>query len=174
MVKRVALIIADGSEEIEAITPADVIRRAGAECVVFSVSGEYVRGSHGIVIKADKLINQLNMDEFDAVVIPGGMPGAVNIAGNSAAVKAIARAAGEGKTVAAICASPAVVLEGNGLLKAEKATCYPAPNFISALGEKYTGNDVESCGNFITANGPRAAMAFSLEICKKLGITPGF
>ena len=67
-----------------------------------------------------------------------------------------------------------VVLEENGLLKAEKATCYPAPNFISALGEKYTGKDVESCGNFITANGPRAAMAFSLEICKKLGITPGF
>ena len=171
---RAAVIIADGSEEVEALTPVDVLRRAGAECVLFSVSGEYICGSHGIVVKADKLVEALRMEEFDAIVIPGGMPGAKNIAANRTVKSAIAKAIEAGKIVASICASPAVVLAENGLLHAEKATCYPAPGFIAAIGSRYVEEEVVLSGNFITANGPRAAMKFACEICDKLGITPRF
>ena len=171
---KAAVLIADGSEEIEAITPVDVLKRAGAECVLFSVCGEYVQGSHGIVIKADKTVDKLDMSEFDIIIIPGGLLGATNIAKSADAKRAIVKAITERKYIAAICASPAVVLAEKGLLLAKKATCYPAERFISALEEKYTGAETTVSGIFITASGPRAAMKFALEICKTLGITPKF
>ena len=117
---KAAVLIADGSEEIEAITPVDVLKRAGAECVLFSVCGEYVQGSHGIVIKADKTADKLDMSEFDVLIIPGGLLGATNIAKSADAKRAIVKAITERKYVAAICASPAVVLAENGLLLAKK------------------------------------------------------
>lgn len=169
---KAAVIIANGSEEIEALTPVDVLRRAGVSCDIVSVSGEFVVGSHGITIKADLIAEKVDFDAYDAIIVSGGMPGAINMSEDTAVLNAIGRAAKAGKIVAAICASPAVVLARNGLLATEKATCYPAQDFISALGDKYTGKDVQVSENFITANGPRAAMAFALEICKKLGVTP--
>lgn len=172
--KKIAVFIADGSEEIEALTPVDVIRRTGAVCHTYSVNGQSVKGSHGIEIKADFTVDMLDADNYDALVIPGGMPGAVNIAKSKDATAAIEKAINCGKIVAAICASPAVVLGGNGLLACEKATCYPAPDFIGALGEKYTGANVEKCANFITANGPKSAMEFSLAICAALELQPKF
>ena len=78
------------------------------------------------------------------------------------------------KLVSAICASPAVVLANRCLLNGKKATCYPAEQFIKALGDLYTGADVEVDGNLITANGPKSAMKFSLEICRYLAVEPKF
>ena len=172
--KKIAVILANGTEEIEGITPIDVLRRAGATCDVVSVSGEYIAGSHGITVKADMLIENIDVDGYDAVVIPGGMPGAVNISSNFHAVRFIKKMVDSGKVVAAICASPAVVLARHDLLHGKKATCYPAEDFISSINfdGEYTGADVECDGNLITANGPRAAMEFSLEIAKVLGLTP--
>ena len=172
--KKVAVFFANGTEEIEGLTPVDVIRRAGAECDIVSVSGLKPIGSHGIEIKADLLVEDANLDGYDALVIPGGMPGAVNISNCTIAVKAIENALKNNKLVCAICASPAVVLADNNLLFVEKATCYPFEKFIILLGDKYTGQDVCVCENVITANGPKSAMAFSLEICKALSITPKF
>ncbi len=172
--KKFALLISDGSEEIEALTPVDILRRAGIVCDVFSVCKEFIKGSHGIVIKADKLINELCIEEYDGLIIPGGMPGAKIIADNITAKNAINVAVQGGKLVAAICASPAVVLAENGFLKCKKATCYPAENFVFALKEKYVEKDVVVDGNFITANGPKSAMSFSFAICDYFNLTPKF
>ncbi len=172
--KKIAVFIADGSEEIEALTPVDVLRRTGASVDLISVGSEYITGSHGIVIKADKVIEKAELNGYDCLVIPGGMPGAVNIASCNKAVLGISMALDTGKPVGAICASPAVVLAGNNILGYRKATCYNAPDFVQALGENYTGADVENDRGLITANGPKSAMAFSLEIARELGLEPKF
>lgn len=171
---KIAVLFANGTEEIEALTPVDVLRRAGVSCDLVSVSGSFPVGSHEITVKADKTIEEVNLLDYDGVVIPGGMPGAVNISNCKKAIDGIKGLLDSGKLVSAICASPAVVLADNGLLTAEKATCYPAPQFINSLKEKYTGEAVEVDNNVITANGPKSAMAFSLAICESLGVKAKF
>lgn len=171
---KIAVLFANGTEEIEALTPVDVLRRAGVECEIVSVSGLNPVGSHGIEIKADSTIENSTLSDYDGVVIPGGMPGATNISNCKKAINGIKDLLKKGALVSAICASPAVVLAENGLLNDKRATCYPAPQFIKALGDKYTASDVERDKSLITANGPKSAMAFSLEICKFLGVSPKF
>lgn len=165
---RIAVLIANGTEEIEVITPIDALRRGGAKVDVLSVNEDMLTCSHGVVIKADDLVSNADRDAYDGVVIPGGMPGATNVSQNEDAVNLIKSVKKRGKMVAAICASPAVVLAAHGLIEGLKATCYPAPEFIAALGESYTGKDVEVDNNVITANGPKAALEFSKAICEYL------
>ena len=167
--KKIAVLFANGTEEIEGITPVDILRRAGATCDIVSVSESIINGSHGIKIVADKLIDQINIDDYDGIVIAGGMPGATNISNCQKAVSDIKKADKDGKLVGAICASPAVVLARHGLIK-EKATCYPAPEFINALGDSYIESDVVVCQNIVTANGPKSALKFAFEIVKWLGL----
>lgn len=172
--KKIAVIFADGTEELEALTPVDVLRRAGACVEIVSVSGKTPVGSHDIQIVTDKLVNEVDFSSYDGIVIPGGMPGAINIANDEMVVDALEEMVRDNKLVASICASPAIVLAKHDLLRDKKATCYPAPDFIKALGKSYTGTDVEIDGNLITANGPKSAMKFSLAICDYLGLTPKF
>ncbi len=173
--KNIAVIFACGTEELEALTPVDVLIRAGVHCDIVSVSGEFPKGSHGITVKADKTVESVDFNDYDGIVIPGGMPGATNISKNAKVVLAIADMLKKGKLVASICASPAVVLAENNLIKGKKVTCYPAKDFIDALKDNdYTGTDVEVDKNLITANGPKSAFAFSIKICEFLGVTPKF
>lgn len=169
-------MLANGCEEIEALTPVDVVRRAGGECTSFSVTGsEIVVGSHGIRIIADALLQSFDPHEYDAIVLPGGMPGAKVLGECKAVIDAVNAFDAQGKVVAAICAAPAVVLGINGLICGRRVTCYPADVFINVLDDaEYTGADVVVDGNLITANGPKSAMRFALEICRALGINPEF
>ena len=167
--KKIAVLFADGTEEIEGVTPVDILRRAGAECDIVSVNDRIINGSHNIKILADKLIDEINIDDYDGIVIAGGMPGATNISNCQKAVSDITKANEQGKLVGAIGASPAVVLARHGLIK-DKATCYPAPEFIKALGDSYIESDVVVCQNIITANGPKSALKFAFEIVKWLGL----
>ena len=171
---KIAVIFADGTEEIEALIPVDVFRRAGAACDIVSVSGSSPKGSHGIRVFSDRLAEETDFSVYDAIVIPGGMPGANNISKSEKVVSAIRAALKNNRLIAAICASPAVVLAANGLLLSDSATCYPADVFISLLGDKYSGKDVDVSGNIITANGPLSAMKFAFAICEKLGVEPKF
>ena len=173
---KVAVVFANGTEEIEALTPVDIIRRCeGALCDIVSVEGEFPKGSHGIEVRADKLSTQTDFSIYDAIVIPGGMPGAVNIANDKKVLDALKQAFEKNKVVASICASPAVVLADNGFINGKKATCYPAEVFLQKMKDCiYTGADVEVDGKLITANGPKSAMVFALEICKALGLQPKF
>ncbi|MBE7086678.1 MAG: DJ-1/PfpI family protein [Clostridiales bacterium] len=171
MIKAIVLI-SDGSEEIESVTPIDVLRRAGVTVDVASVTGLNIVGSRGIKIQADKLVCDVDFADYDCVVVPGGMPGARIISENALAVKGIKEALFGGKVVGAICASPAVVLGENNLLGGKSATCFPAPDFIKVLGDRYTGKDVEVDGNLVTANGPLSAMEFALKLCEVLKVQP--
>ena len=173
--KKIAVIIANGSEEIEALTPVDVLRRAGVDCKLVSVSGEFPEGSHKITVKADLTVEHVDFSTFDGIVIPGGMPGATNIASCEKVVSATKEMLKNGKLVASICASPAVVLAQKGLVDGKKLTCYPAPQFLDVLKNcEYTAENVTVDGNLITANGPKSAMEFSLKICEFLGVKAGF
>lgn len=170
---KIAVIFACGTEEIEGITPIDVLKRAGVDCKIVTVGEQTIVGSHGIKIQGDMTTDELDMQGFDGIVIPGGMPGATNIANDNSVIKAILIANEQNKMVAAICASPAVVLANLGILNGKKATCYPAQDFIQKL-DFYTAKNVEMDGNIITANGPKSAMEFSLKICEYLGVQPKF
>ena len=172
--KKIAVIIANGSEEIETLTPLDVLRRAGVYCDLISVGGKNPTCSHSVTILADKTIENIDFSVYDGIIIPGGMPGATNIANDQKVVCAIKEFSKNGKLVAAICASPAVVLAANGVVDGKRATCYPVDDFIKMMGESYVGGSVVIEKNIITANGPKAAFEFSMAICDFLGVEAKF
>lgn len=159
----VYVFFADGFEEVEAFTPVDVLRRAGANVQMVSVtSGEIVTGAHGVPVLCDKNIE--NCDFFDAelILLPGGMPGAASLGECEDLRRLILNFAKAGKPMAAICAAP-MVLGKLGLLKGRKATCYPG--FEEYLeGAEYTAALVERDGNIITGKGPGAAMDFAFAV----------
>lgn len=164
--KKALLILADGFEEVEAIFPCDLLRRAGAQVDLACVSGPCAKGSHGIEIKGCISIEDAP-GPYDLVIIPGGMPGASNIASSWPANKAIVEASAQGAIIASICASPAVVLGPLGLLDGHKATCYPG------MGQAYPAFQFSSSrlvedGKLITASGPGAAEEFGLALVKAL------
>lgn len=167
--KKAVVVMADGFEEIEAVTAIDVLRRAGIFTETVSVCGKTVTGAHGIKIEADKTESETDFTDYDALVLPGGMPGAKILGECKKVVDAVCAFDARHKTVAAICAAPATVLGMNGLAAGRKITCFPAPAFINVLeGACYTAEKVTVDGNFITASGPEAATAFALEICRAL------
>ena len=117
--------LAEGFEEIEAITAADVLRRAGLDTRLVSVTGNRaVTGTHGIVLEADMLFEEADYSECNMIVLPGGLPGAYNLRDHQGLEKKIKEFASEGKGIAAICAAP-LVLGAHGILEGKKATIYP-------------------------------------------------
>ena len=172
--KNIAVILADGMEELEALTPVDVLRRASATVDTISIKDKIVTSSHGVGVVADKTLGDINLDLYDAIILPGGMPGAKNISENQTVVSAVKRALEQKRLVGAICASPAVILAKHSLLDGYTATCYPASDFINAVGERYLEQDVVTSKNLITANGPKSAFKFALAICEYLNLTPKF
>lgn len=163
----VYVFFADGFEEIEAFTAVDVIRRAGLNVEMVTVTpDEIVTGAHGVPVLCDKNIANCDFFDADMVVLPGGMPGAATLDKCDDLRKLILRFAQEDKPIAAICAAP-MVLGKLGLLKGKKATCYPGfEQFLE--GAECTGALVERDGNIITGKGPGAAMAFALAIVECL------
>lgn len=157
------VFFADGFEEIEASTCVDVMRRAGLNVEMVSVTpDEIVTGAHDVPVLCD--CNVVNCDFFDAdlVLLPGGMPGAATLDKCEELRKLLLRFAEEQKPIAAICAAP-MVLGKLGLLKGKKATCYP--DFEQYLeGADCTGAPVERDGNIVTGKSPAAAMEFALTI----------
>ncbi|USN99773.1 MAG: DJ-1/PfpI family protein [Phycisphaeraceae bacterium] len=162
------ILIAEGSEEIEAITPGDVLVRAGVAVTYAGEGALSMRGSRGLPLGADIAIGRLGDRLFDAVVIPGGMKGAQNLA-SSADVSRIVRAhAAAGKVIAAICAAPAVVLTPLGLLEGRRATCYPGLETRFGATTEHAPGDVVVDRTFITSRGPGTAMAFALCLAAML------
>lgn len=172
--KQIVVFLADGFEEIEALSPVDYLRRAGAE-VITAATGKTaveVNGAHGIKVLADTTLDEyLNGMESlpDAVVCPGGMPGAANIAACSKAVELIRRMNESGRLVAAICAAPAIVLPATGSLEGKEWTCYPgmqsnAGEFVSLYKNEVFVTDK----NLVTGRGPGAAEQFAMELVRIL------
>jgi protein deglycase len=164
--KKVVLFLAEGFEEVEAITPADFLRRSGVDLILAGVTGKSVTGAHGIKIECDIEVSQLT-GEIDGVVIPGGMPGAANIASDEKTMNIIAAALDSGAMVGAICAAPAVVLGAKGLIEERKFTCYPSFE-TSFSGSVFSEERVVINGNLITSRGPGTAAEFSEALIEYL------
>ncbi len=172
---KIVVLFSNGTEEIESLTVVDVLRRAGVNCEIVSISGKNPVGSHKIGITADRVIEDISAEEYDGVIVPGGMPGSENISKNKPAIELIKTMKEKGNLVGAICAAPAVVLARHGFANGKRITCYPSDNFKSQLSSAvYTGADVEVDGNIITADGIKSAMKFAITICDYLGVKPKF
>lgn len=161
------LFLAEGFEEIEALAPLDILRRAGIEVETVSITdNQVVRGSHGVYVLADRILPALDWDDAEMIVLPGGLPGSTNLDACEELREGIMKLYGEGKPLAAICAAPQVY--GHlGILKGVRATCYPGVE-TELDGAVYTAARVEQDGQFITGNGPGAAMEFGYTIAESI------
>jgi len=166
MSKKVLVPLAPGFEEIEAITSIDVLRRAGIEVVTVSLNSIDVKGAHNIPVIADKRIKQIKIEEFDGILLPGGMPGAQNLKENSQILKFVRQINENKLMVAAICAAP-IVLETAGILENINATSYPS--FKKEVPScNYKEERVVKDGNIITSRGAGVALEFALEVVEYL------
>ena len=164
MKHKIALLLAKGFEEIEALTPIDVLRRVGCEVVTVGIGGREIVGAHGITVIADKSDSEVSPTEFTDVILPGGMPGAKNLDESDFCDKILAHVSILGGGIAAICASP-FILGKRGLLSGKRAVCYPG--FEGYLdGAVLLDAPVASDGKTVTAKGMGCALAFSKEILR--------
>jgi 4-methyl-5(b-hydroxyethyl)-thiazole monophosphate biosynthesis len=154
--------IADGTEELEAVSVIDTLRRAGVRVTVASVDGRQVTCSRGVVLVADALIGDCVRQTYDAIVLPGGMPGAEHLRDSTPLTFMLQQQHAHGRLLAAICASPAVVLQHHGLIGARRATCYPG--FEQELANVDRSGAVVVDGTCITSKGPGTALPFALAI----------
>lgn len=165
--KKIGIFMADGCEEIEGLTVVDIVRRAKMEIVMISITGKReVTSSHQVTFLTDALAAEVDYDTLDGIVLPGGMPGTLNLQADETVNKVIRQFAAEGRLVCAICAAPSV-LGAAGILEGKWATCHPG------FEEKLTGAKVEEKevvvdGNVITSRGMGTAIPFALSLVSQM------
>ena len=168
--KKVAILLADGFEEIEALTPKDVLSRAGFLCELVSIKeSNVVRSTHEVCVLADKTIDACgDFNEYDMIVLPGGMPGAKFLAESERVISIVKAFNNQGKYIGAICAAPALVLSRAGIASGRRVTSYPGmDNYLE--GSIYVEDHVVQDGNLITSRGPATAFAFAFKLVDCLG-----
>lgn len=163
MVPSVLVILAEGFEEIEAITPIDLLRRSGAKVTVAGLGSLTIHGAHGITVVCDRLLSECT-DEYDALVLPGGGEGSNNLASSFPVLELAIKTSHKG-VVAAICAAPAVVLGKTGLLEGRRVTGFPGSGFEGLVLED---EKVITDGPIITAQAAGSAVEFALAIIAKI------
>lgn len=164
--KKVAVLFHDGFEELEALSVVDVMRRANVICTMVGMDKLEVTSSHQIKIKMDQLFDQ-NINEYDAIVIPGGMPGASNLRDDQRVIELVKKFNLDKKIIGAICAGP-IVLQAADVISSKTVTCYPG--FEEQLtSANYQEALVQVDGNIVTGKGPAAALAFSYALLEVLG-----
>ena len=157
---KVAVILADGFEEIEALTVVDVLRRANITCHMVGFEAQ-VTGSHAIQVQADRVFDG-DLSDYDMIVLPGGMPGSAHLRDNEQLIAELQKCEQVGKKVAAICAAP-IVLNRAGLLKDKVFTCYDGVQEQIADGH-YRKETVVVDGQLTTSRGPATALAFAYNL----------
>ena len=164
---KAGIFFAEGYEEIEALTVVDLCRRAGVEICMISVTGnDSVTESHGICVKMDALLKEVDFSGLDMLILPGGMPGTKNLEGCAPLMEQLDRFYADGKWVAAICAAPSI-FGHRGYLEGREAVCYPS--FEGELaGARVLSKKAAADGNVITGRGMGCAIAFGLTIVEKL------
>ena len=164
--KKVAVIFADGFEEIEGVSIVDVLRRGGVDAVMIGLDKNSIIGSHGIRINTDATLYDLKVDEYDMLVLPGGQPGVSNIESNLKMREIIKQFDKKGKFIAAVCAAP-IALDAAEIVRGE-FTCYPGCENAVRGGKYVSDKNIVLSGNIITSRGPATAMEFALELVKIL------
>jgi 4-methyl-5(b-hydroxyethyl)-thiazole monophosphate biosynthesis len=165
MSKKILVPLAQGLEEVEAITIIDILRRGGLEVITVGLDTLTILGSHNITIMADQLLSEIDPEDFDGVVLPGGMPGTLNLKANDNIDIILKNFFQKNKFIGAICAAP-MVLEKAGVLENKKFTIHPG--VIDDISLKPINSPVVEDGNIITGQASGAATAFALKIVEKL------
>ena len=167
MSAKVLVPLAEGFEEIEALTVVDVLRRGGVEVVTASVDGaREVQGAHGITVAADAAFDAAAEDVFNAMVLPGGGLGTENLRNSEAVIERLRRQKAEGGLICAICAAPTVLVAAEVLEPEQHVTCYPT--CMMDLDRKSANVPVVADGNVITGQAPGASMLFALVVLQAL------
>ena len=163
----VYVFFADGFEEVEALTPVDYMRRAGIDVVTLGAGNKYIRGAHDITIECDDLIENVTVtSDLQGIVLPGGMPGTINLENNQYVQKFIDFCVENNKMIAAICAAPSILGHKN-ILKGKNAVCFPGFEkdlYGAEIADKFSVTD----GNIITAKGAGSATEFAFDIIRYL------
>lgn len=161
------VFLADGFEEVEALTAVDLLRRCELDVKTVGIGREAIRGSHGILVQSDLSDKDCVLDEnVEMIVLPGGMPGTLNLERSATVQNAVDFCMNNGKYVAAICAAPSI-LGHKGILDGKKATCYAG--FETQLGNaEISTENVCVCENIITSKGPGTSMEFALKLVEVL------
>lgn len=162
----VYVFLADGCEEIEALCPVDVLRRAGFDTKTVGVTGNTVTGSHNIEIKADIAISDAAFDNLEGVILPGGMPGTLNLEKDETVQKFIDFADKNNLLIGAICAAPSI-LGHKGILRDKKAVCFPGFE-DDLIGANVLNLPAVADGNIVTGKGAGAAFEFSFKVLEVL------
>jgi len=163
---KVCVLLANGFEDVEALTIIDVLRRAELDVVTAAVASGPVKSAHNVTVQADRNLADCAREPWDMVILPGGLPGATNLRDDPTVQELLKSQASQGKRIGAICAAP-IALGKAGLLKGKKATCYPG--FQDQLtGANFQEDPVVRDGNIITSRGPGTAFEFALQIVSDL------
>lgn len=160
------VFLANGFEECEALAPIDILRRAGFQLKTVGVNSKTVVGSHNIPVICDITTDDVTFEDLEAVILPGGMPGTINLENDKTVQAAIDYASKNGLLISAICAAPSI-LGHKGLLNNKNATCFPGFE-KDLLGAEYIDTAVVRDGNIITAKGAGVAFQFSFELLSYL------
>ncbi|NQJ71686.1 DJ-1/PfpI family protein [Streptococcus suis] len=163
---KVAVMLANGFEEIEALAPVDIFRRADFQCDMIGLTSIRVEGSHAIKVEADSLFDG-DLSQYDLIVLPGGMPGSLNLRDDDRLIAELQKAVTNGKRVAAICAAP-IVLDRAGLLAGRRYTCFPGKEADIASGS-HVENNVVVDGPIITSRGAGTSLEFAYKLVDLLG-----
>ncbi len=167
MMPKVLVPLAQGCEEIEAVTVIDLLRRAGLEVVVAGLAAGPVQASRGVVLLPDMTLEEALKQEYAMIVLPGGMPGSDHLKNDPRIRRLMQQMAATGKYVSAICAAP-MALHAAGLLEGKQATSFPGVLDRLPGSHRYTNNAVVVDGNIVTSRGPGTAMEFALTLIELL------
>lgn len=165
--KRVLVPLAEGFEEIEAVTIVDVLRRAGVDVTVAGLAAGPVRGSHGIALEADVTLDAVDPAEFDMIALPGGMPGTTHLMQDERVLAAVRALHARGRTTAAVCAAP-MVLAAAGVLDGVPVTSHPSVRGRLGQADVRDGPRVLRSGNVVTSQGPGTSLEFALALVEEL------
>lgn len=176
MDKRIAVLLANGFEEGEALFVVDILRRAGFACDIVSVEAETVQGAHDIRVHADRLLNDIDTMDYDMLVLPGGLPGANTLRDNDKVIAWVKSfSVDERKYIGAICAAPQVLAKA-GVVKGRKLTSYPGDKYRNMFADAVYIDDnaqTEECvvvdGHLITSRGPGTTLPFAYKLVEVLG-----
>ncbi len=170
--KTICILLADGFEEVEAIYPADIFKRLGLNVMMTGIESNIIRGTHDIKIEAPYTLNDIDVTLFDALMLPGGLPGTINLRNSPQVIDLLRQADNHQKIIAAICAAP-IVLHDAKIIDNKRTTGYPTcENLALEKNFSFTGNNLEIDGNIITAIGMGQAAPFAFAIAEALGVSP--